>query len=328
MSEDVLKSLLEGFNVKLSRELDRLIEGTPSELQKFLRYYFDQGGKRVRPLLTYLITDAVGGDTEQAIPTATILELLHTFSLYHDDIVDEAELRRGAMTAYKKWGMEITLIGGDIFHALIHGYYAKLVKERRIDPNIAFECIYEIVYNAEVPTGWASIKEIEYARSPEVPSFEDALWVTENKTAPIFAVGAKLGALIGGASRDVMDHMEKFGKHLGLSFQLIDDILDITGTKTKEKDVGGDFREHKKTPLLVKAYQKDPKFVQHLLTTKEPIDQLVNEFIQRFSDEIQSIKELAMYHANEALKHLNVLPESKSKTMIIEIMNLLKNRTY
>ncbi len=325
--EKLIQELLQDLNKKIDDEVDLMFEMVPEELKDILTYYHKQGGKRYRPLLMYLSCGMSGGNPEQTLPVATSYELLHTFSLYHDDVIDHAETRRGAPSVMLRWGKETAIIAGDIMHALIHAHILQGVKRGYYSSDIAIELFKEVVYNAELPTGWATLKEMELALSDKTPSIEEVIWITETKTAPIIEVSAWSGGLIGGASEEQLNGLRKFGKNLGLAYQLIDDILDLVGTANQDKPRGGDLKENKKTLIYVLVEQRRPGTMQKYVG-KELSSEDIDQFIKENADVLNEVKKKALFHFEEARRSLNVFPDTKYKRIMLSLLENIANRKY
>ncbi len=325
--EAELASLVENLSHAIDLEIEKMMEGVPAELKEILTYYHKLGGKRFRPLLMYLTCGATGGNPEDTIPCAASYELLHTFSLYHDDIIDRAELRRGAPSVYKKWGEETTIIAGDILHALIHAHLIRAGLEGKYSPEIASRLLVEVVYGAELPTGWAAIKEMELAKSDKIPDIDTVVWVTKTKTAPILELSAWAGGLIAGADENILRYLREFGDKIGFAYQLVDDLLDVVGTSIGDKPRGGDFRENKKTLIYTLAEQRNPG-VMKKYSGRELTSQEMDEFVREHPEILEEIKEKVSQLLEEAKNALEVLPESKFKHGLLSLVEMIKSRTY
>ncbi len=218
----------------------------PPLLYEPVRYVIESGGKRIRPLLLLLSAEAVGGTAEEAVPAAAAIELLHTFTLVHDDIMDQDDLRRGRPTVHVKWDVGTAILAGDglvalAYRALLAGQSPRLVQMARTFSQ-------SIV---EVCEGQALDKAFE--TRPAV-TMEEYLTMIRKKTACLFATSCELGALVGGGTEEQVAALQSYGRHLGLAFQVQDDLLDLSSSVAiSGKPRGSDIARGKKTYLVVAA---------------------------------------------------------------------------
>ena len=222
----------------------------PAGLYDPLRYMMEIGGKRIRPRLC-LSTYSLYNDTfsDEILSPAAALEVFHSFTLIHDDIMDKAPVRRGVPTVYKKWNENTAILSGDVMS--IESY--KLIA--KAPSNVLPEALHLFSKTAaEVCEGQQYDMDFE---SMESVPMNDYLKMIGLKTAVLIACSAKMGALIGGASAEHCELLYKFGYDLGLAFQIADDWLDTYGdVKVFGKAIGGDILNNKKTWLLTRAFEK------------------------------------------------------------------------
>lgn len=212
------------------------------------------GGKRLRPLLCLLVTEAAGGPMERAMPAAVALELLHNFSLVHDDIEDNSATRRGRPTVWKVWGIpQATNVGDGLFavtHLTLVGLAGRGVPPARVLEVIrAFDA-------ACVALTEGQYLDLSFEARVDVTQSE-YLCMIQAKTAMLIRVACQVGALIAGAPRDIIAHYVRFGEHLGMAFQIQDDWLGVWGKEAVTgKPVGDDIRERKKNYPVVYALEQ------------------------------------------------------------------------
>jgi geranylgeranyl diphosphate synthase type II len=222
----------------------------PAGLYEPLRYMMEIGGKRIRPRLC-LSTYSLYNDSfsDEILSPAAALEVFHSFTLIHDDIMDKAPVRRGVPTVYKKWNENTAILSGDVMS--IESYKLIAKAPVRVLPE-AMELFSKTA--AEVCEGQQY--DMDFENMESVP-MEDYLKMIGLKTAVLIACSAKMGALIGGAPAEHCDLLYKFGYNLGLAFQIADDWLDTYGdVKVFGKAIGGDILNNKKTWLLTRAFEK------------------------------------------------------------------------
>jgi geranylgeranyl diphosphate synthase type II len=220
----------------------------PAELYDPISYILSVGGKRMRPALLLMACDMFGGDVKSAICPALAIEMFHNFTLVHDDIMDNAPLRRGKVTVHEKWNSNIAILSGDVM--MVESY--KLMM--KVDLSI-LRPVLEIFSNTAVGVCEGQQMDMNFEQQPQV-DIDDYLNMIRLKTAVLLGGALKIGALIGGASQADADLLCSFGEQLGIAFQLQDDILDVYGDPEKfGKQVGGDIISNKKTYLLIKALE-------------------------------------------------------------------------
>ncbi|MDB4900865.1 MAG: isoprenyl synthetase [Mucilaginibacter sp.] len=220
----------------------------PAELYEPISYILSLGGKRIRPALLLLACDLFGGDVEDAISPALAIEVFHNFTLMHDDIMDNAPLRRGNATVHKRWNSNVGILSGDVM--LVEGYKLMMQVEERL-----LRTVLNIFNETAVGVCEGQQLDMEFEQRNDV-NIDEYLNMIRLKTAVVLGGALKIGALIGGADDKDAELLRSFGEHLGVAFQLQDDILDVYGDPDKfGKQVGGDIISNKKTYLLIKALE-------------------------------------------------------------------------
>lgn len=217
----------------------------PSQLYEPIAYHMALGGKRVRPVLTLMACDAMGGETAKAIDAAVGLEMFHNFTLLHDDVMDNADVRRGKTTVHRRWNDNTAILSGDTMLTIATQYIARCACWPIMDlfNKTAIE-IYE---------GQQWDMDYEYRNDVTV---EEYINMIRLKTSVLLGCALKTGALVANADEDQADLLYQAGVNMGLAFQLRDDVLDVWGDpKTFGKEIGGDIMNNKKTILLINTMQ-------------------------------------------------------------------------
>jgi len=218
----------------------------PHNLYEPAKYILELGGKRMRPILSMMACELFSGEFEKATNVAMGVEIFHNFTLIHDDIMDEAPLRRGKETVHKKWNSNVGLLSGDIL--MIESYKRLATARPEILPEILK--LYNITA-IEVCEGQQM--DMDFEESDSV-SIDEYVRMIRLKTAVLLGCSLKLGAIVGGAAHKDSNDLYNFGTNLGIAFQLQDDILDVYADQNKfGKQVGGDIIANKKTYLLLTA---------------------------------------------------------------------------
>jgi len=239
----------------LDDKLKELVFQTePVSLYEPIRYISDGGGKRLRPILLIFSCECVGGNIESVLSAAVAVEMIHNFTLVHDDIMDHDDYRRGRQTVHRKWNEDVAILTGD---ALMVFAYQSLAKSDFKDLTGILDIFSKGVI--EVCEGQALDKEFEKRSDVEL---EEYIKMVDKKTGRLIAVSTELGALIGGGDPETVRAFKKFGEKLGRAFQIQDDLLDIIAEQdVLGKDLGSDLIQDKKTyPLLLAL--KDPKNIK------------------------------------------------------------------
>lgn len=221
---------------------------TPNELYEPIAYLMALGGKRLRPALVLMATDLFGGNIEDAKSPALAIEMFHNFTLMHDDIMDNAPLRRGQPTVHEKWSDSVAILSGDVM--FVKAY--RLMIQVKLD---ILTSVLEVFNKTAIEVCEGQQIDMNFEVRDEV-SIAEYLEMIRLKTAVLLGGALKIGALIGNADVKNADLLYQFGENLGLAFQLQDDILDVYGDPEKfGKQVGGDIISNKKTFLLIKALE-------------------------------------------------------------------------
>lgn len=260
--------LLPAIELEMKACVDETREQGLEELYSMLAYHLGwEGpgsgpkaqGKRVRPMMVLLANASAGGEWEIALPAAAAVELVHNFSLIHDDIQDNSPLRRGRETVWKKWDIPQAINAGDSMFALAHIALKRLVKQ--VPDNIAIEA-YKILPEACLTLTQGQYLDLSYESRADLCS-EDYWPMINGKTATLIAACTQLGALIAEKDLETVESYRKFGEYVGLAFQVYDDILGIWGdSDITGKSAESDLVEGKKSLPILFALEKIPSFAE------------------------------------------------------------------
>ncbi|HPG12539.1 MAG TPA: polyprenyl synthetase family protein [Chitinophagaceae bacterium] len=298
----------------------------PASLYSPNEYFLGLGGKRIRPVICLMGNELVDEINPDAWHVATAIELFHNFTLIHDDIMDQAPLRRGFETVHKKFGENTALLAGDVMLVKAYEYLGK------IDPAVIHPILHLFNSTArEVCEGQQL--DMDFEKQEEV-SFEDYLKMIELKTSVLLAASLKMGAILGGAGQRNQDLLYQFGKKLGIAFQVQDDYLDAFGEPEKfGKQVGGDILSNKKTFLLIHALEvadaTQKQQLKNLLASNDAdkVEKIVAIFKACKVDEWAL--QLKNKYLDEAFAHLeDVAVLSKRKQPLKALAQFLVHRDY
>ena len=220
----------------------------PNSLYEPIQYILELGGKRLRPVLTLMTTEVFNEDYKNALDAALAIEVFHNFSLIHDDIMDDAPLRRGNQTVHKKWDLNTGILSGDAMLILAYQLFENYEGD-------TFKALAKLFSKTAIEVCEGQQYDIDFETRNDV-TIPEYLKMIEYKTAVLVGAAMKMGAIVANASKEDQDRIYEFGKNLGIAFQLQDDYLDAFGNpETFGKQVGGDIIENKKTYLFLKAVE-------------------------------------------------------------------------
>ncbi len=304
---------------ELRQQIENLIkeqdfDKCPAELYEPIAYTMRQGGKRMRPVLTLLACELFNGNIKDALHPALAVEVFHNFTLVHDDIMDDAPLRRGMETVYKKWNANIAILSGDTMFALAYQYAIQTKPEY-------VQSILQVFSKAAVEVCEGQQLDMNFEQTDQV-TITDYLDMIRLKTAVLLGAALEIGAIIGGASENEIRNIYQFGINLGIAFQLKDDLLDVYGEQDNfGKKSGGDINSNKKTYLYLKALElaNDHQYNELTRLYKNHTDSSankVNAVIKIFDelnikDQVQKIMQAYYSKAINDLDELGIVDERK-----------------
>ncbi|BDI18292.1 solanesyl diphosphate synthase [Nostoc cf. commune SO-36] len=306
----------------LADNLKQLVGNRHPILFAAAEHLFGAGGKRIRPAIVLLISRATMLEqdiTPRHRRLAEITEMIHTASLVHDDVVDESDVRRGVPTVHSLFGNRIAILAGDFLFAQSSWYLANL------DNLEVVKLLSEVIM--DLATG-----EIQQGlnRFDASISIETYLQKSYYKTASLIANSSKAAGLLSEVSRETVEHLYSYGRHFGIAFQIVDDILDFTSTTdTLGKPVGSDLKSGNLTAPVLFALAQKPSLevlIEREFAQEGDLEQAL-ALIQD-SQGIQQARDLAAHHAKLAIEHLAVLPPSESHQALINIAEYTLSRLY
>jgi geranylgeranyl diphosphate synthase type I len=329
MSEVI--EILKKYSESIDHEIEEAISTVnPKALRDSSVHLISAGGKKIRPSLAVLSCQAVGGKSEYALKTAAAIELIHTFSLIHDDIMDKDDMRRGEPSVHVLWGEPMAILAGD---TLFSKAFEMVIQTKINDSS------YKRVNEALAVVVDSCIKICE-GQACDM-SFEEKFDVKESeymnmiykKTAALIAAATKAGAIMGGGNPEQVEALSEYGRLIGLAFQIQDDYLDVVSdAESLGKPVGSDIVEGKMTLMVVKALaEASPEDKETLITIlKENNPERVGEAISIF-EKYGSIKythDLALDNVRKAKELLDILDDSEAKDALLLIADFVLQRQH
>ena len=307
---------------KALKEID--FRRKPGELYEPISYTLSLGGKRLRPALCLMACDMFGGDVENAINPAIGIEIFHNFTLLHDDIMDEAPIRRGEETVYKKWNTNVAILSGDTMMALAYDYIMKAPESVRSE-------VFSVFNKTAIEVCEGQQYDMNFETQNDI-SIKDYIEMIRLKTAVLLAGSLKIGAILAGADAEYGEALYRFGENLGIAFQLKDDLLDVFSDVEKfGKQTGGDIATNKKTFLYLKAFEK---------AEGETFTRLTHLFDNNSSDKIAEVKKIyeelniredaeneMKKYFNRAIDFIEIIPVNENrKSELIKFAQRLNRR--
>jgi len=300
--------------------LKRAIRSREQILTDIAAHLIYGGGKRVRPMVTLLAFLAFGGKrTKDIVDIATAIELIHTATLLHDDIIDGAEIRRGKESAYKKFGLKSTLVTGDFLFIKAFEFAGKF--DETIVQWTADACA--LLTEGEMLQGF-------FNRNRAV-TLDDYVEIVKRKTASLFQTGAKIGAYLAGANTTLVDETERYGLNMGIAFQMVDDILDVVGhSELLGKPTGMDLRDGNPALPIILALNESQPAVCEAFERSRPTDNQITIALDaiKAGSAIQQAKSLSKSYAEEALKSVKKLPPSLYRNGLKTLVQLIIERDF
>jgi geranylgeranyl diphosphate synthase type II len=312
---------------KVEKEISNLgLPEKPDHLYTPLNYFLNLGGKRLRPVLTLISTELGGEPFQTSMNAALAIELFHNFTLIHDDIMDEAPLRRGLPTVHEKWNENVAILSGDVLLVKAYQLLANQEKEHFSDLIWLFNKTA-----VEVCEGQQLDMDFE---SQENVTINEYIEMIRLKTSVLLGCALEFGFIVSNQSKENRDKIYSFGVNLGIAFQIQDDLLDLFGDHEKVgKQIGGDVKSNKKTLLYLIAEKKaKSNYNEELQSLKNMADldlrvQKTKEFYLKIGV-LEEAKKYQEKYYQEALNTLNTIEISNSKQSFLEVVGFLFNREH
>jgi len=324
---DILKKYSSDIDVEIQKSLSTV---DPEELKKSTQHLIKAGGKKIRPSMVVLSAVAVGGAPKEALKTAAAVELIHTFSLIHDDIMDEDDMRRGEPSVHVLWGEPMAILAGDTLFSKAF----ETVLETPIN-NVSYERVVgalKTVVDSCIKICEGQASDMCFEGNFDV-SEEAYMNMIYKKTGALIAASTKSGAIIGGGTPEQVEILAEYGRLVGLAFQIQDDYLDVVSDEEDlGKPVGSDIVEGKMTLMVVNALSKasaeDKKELISILEAED--DTNVARALELFNKygSIDYAKNIALDNVNTAKNLLDELPDSEAKESLSMIADFVVERIH
>ncbi|MGL5742746.1 MAG: polyprenyl synthetase family protein [Legionella sp.] len=322
MAIDSIRALVsDDFKAVNNLIIDK-IESQIGLIDDMSHHMIDSGGKRLRPLLVLLTSNACGYQGQAHMSLAAMVEFFHTATLLHDDVIDESTLRRGRLTANNIWGSKASILVGDYL-------FTQSIKLMVDCENPA---VLQLFANTGLEISCGEVKQLTNRHNPAL-TFNEYFEVIRAKTSLLFAAAACIGPMISDASKEIQDNLYAYGLHLGNAFQLIDDALDYcSDAKTMGKNIGDDLADGKATLPLIHALQYGTELQKQQIheSLKQGSLDFLPEILTALEETkaIEYTKKIAAEEIDKALSHLTILPDSKYKNALIDLALFALQRSY
>ena len=319
-----VRSLLEMDWQEMNREIRVQLDTDVGLINSISHYIINSGGKRLRPLMVLLSSRACGIDqhNRSRILAAAMIEFIHTATLLHDDVVDASDSRRGVKTAHRNFGNESTILVGDFLYSRAFQMMVQIGQMR----------VMEIMANTTNTIAEGEVLQLIHCGNPDITETE-YMDVIYRKTAKLFEAGVSIGAVLADQSEIVESSLTEYGRHLGIAFQLIDDIFDYSSSvEIMGKNIGDDLAEGKPTLPLIYALERCNS--QEQLMIREAIENKDSKDSEQIIECIKSCGALALATekakatSEKAINALENLPESQYKDALIQLARFAIDRSY
>ena len=331
--KDTTKIDVENHINKVNNHLISLLSGDPSELYRASTHYLKSGGKRLRPIMVIKSCEMFGGNQQDALPAASAVEFIHNFSLVHDDIMDNDDLRHGIPTVHNFFGLPLAILSGDILFSKAFQILSSTTVNSIKDSSLL--SMIRRLSSACVDICEGQYKDIQFSSGLNFPSEDEYIEMISKKTAALFKVSCSLGALSSrNATEKDVNNMADFGKNSGIAFQLIDDLIGIAGqVKETGKAVGNDIREGKKTYPILLSIKKASEIERaeilkvfgkadcDIVSLKKAIEIISSLQIEKI------VRKNAMHYIEKAMEALVNYEDSEPKKTLQELSNYIVERS-
>ena len=306
------------------------LDGSPRGLYRAASHLIEHGGKRLRPYLVIKSCEVLGGTAKQALPAAAAVEMIHNFTLVHDDIMDNDEMRHGVSTVHTKFGIPVGILAGDVLFS--KAFETISLQGLKTSKEVSLALVSKLA-KACVDVCEGQILDVVMAGSQKIPTENQYIRMIEKKTAALFEVSCAMGAICANTKQKDVSNLSTFGKNLGIAFQIVDDLIGITGdSRVTKKPVGNDIREGKKSlPILLAINRANDRNMRTILnvfgnnsSSKDEIAEVV-KIIRAMGIE-KIVRRKAIHYSNAATRSLSDY-HGQSKNDLISLLEFVVKRS-
>ena len=313
----------------VNKFLRKELNGDPKQLYDAASHLIIHGGKRLRPYLVLKSCQMLGGKQSDAISAASAVEMIHNFTLVHDDIMDNDEMRHGVTTTHKKFDIPLAILAGDVLYSKA---YNTISSKSKLSSNYTTQLVSKLSKTCiEICEG--QVDDIKFAENKRIPTEKEYIKMIEKKTAVLFEVSCAMGAICAKRKQKDVKNLSAFGRNLGIAFQITDDLIGIIGdSKITKKPVGNDIREGKKSLPIILAIKKArgqnrTKIIRvfgNSGASKQQINLAVN--VIRSLGVEKEVRDIALKYAQRAEKSISSYTGS-AKNEMAGLLNFVTKRS-
>ena len=316
-------------NAKIvNRHLNLKLKGNPKKLYDAAGHLIVHGGKRLRPYMVFQSCKILGGSSSKAMPAASAVEMIHNFTLVHDDIMDNDEVRHGVPTVHKKFGMPLAILAGDVLFSKAY----QVITQSKLSSDAIIELVSRLA-KACVDVCEGQLLDIKMADEKRIPTQSEYINMISKKTAALFDVSCAMGAICATRKNKDIRNLSTFGKNLGIAFQITDDLIGVMGDpKITKKPVGNDLREGKKSLPILMAIKsskgKDKKTILNAFGNSEITRKDLNKAVEviRSIGIEDRVRRQALSYASKAEKSLESY-SGPNKRELIALLDFVVKRS-
>ncbi len=305
---------------EVNGRINEILIGRPENLYNASKHIIIAGGKRIRPLICILACRAVGGDDRDVIETAAAIELIHTFTLIHDDIMDEDEFRRGIKSVHEIYGHSTAILAGDLLFSNAF--------------RICHRDVFKILADASAMICEGQEMDISFEKRTDVKE-DEYMEMIRKKTAVLLETAAKVGALLGNGDKEEVENLSSFGLNIGIAFQIKDDILGVIADEKKlGKPVGSDIYKCKKNLIAIKSLEflknDKRKKLLRILSQRNNTKKEINDAIELFKESgaIEYCTQMMNNYAEMARNSILNLKKSKARDDLLDLSDFIIKREF
>ena len=313
----------------VNKFLRKELNGDPKQLYDAASHLIIHGGKRLRPYLVLKSCQMLGGKQSDAISAASAIEMIHNFTLVHDDIMDDDEMRHGVTTTHKKFDIPLAILAGDVLYSKA---YNTISSKSKLSSNYTTQLVSKLS-KACIEICEGQVNDIKFAENKRIPTEKEYIKMIEKKTAVLFEVSCAMGAICAKRKQKDVKNLSAFGKNLGIAFQITDDLIGIIGdSKITKKPVGNDIREGKKSLPIILAIKKARgqnrtkimRVFGNSRASKQQINLAVN--VIRSLGVEKEVRDVALKYAQRAEKSISSYTGS-AKNEMTGLLNFVTKRS-
>lgn len=328
-----LKQQLDSTASRVNNFILSTLEGKPKDLYLASSHYVRSGGKRLRPFMVIKSCEVLGGSVERALPVAAAVEMVHNFTLVHDDIMDKDEVRHNVPTVHKYYGLPLAILAGDVLFSKAFQVVADNGKKAGLPDNVISQLVSKLSQSC-IDLSEGQAMDIDMASNTKFPSESQYINMINKKTAALFSVSCELGAMCALANKADIENLAEFGRNMGIAFQIVDDLIGVVGDpKVTKKPVGNDIREGKKTlPILLaikKAKGEERDKILKVFGSKNATNLELKAAVHILASigVDDDVRKMARFYASKAMNALKSYKDSNAKHALQSLADFIVERT-